>query len=502
MTDAPEPRRRADRVVRVLVAVTASLSLIGGLAVGASAIRWYTLRNIGTVDNFSGTDGESGTSRPTGPCSERACNYLLLGSDSRAGLSQSQQQHFGTNSDIGGQTRADTIMLVHTDPALSKAIVLSFPRDLWVSIPGHGKNKINAAFEGGVEGGGPQLVAKTITNLTGISIDHFLYVDLNGFQQVVDTLHGVDLYIPSYNVNTPGMVGGTDANGNPTETYYSEIGHIVDPNTGLDILPGFQHLDGYQALAYVRSRHLKCDIVPDFARIGRQQQFMRALINQMLKPSEIAKAPTLVGPVLQNLRRDSGFLPGDLVNLVGQLRGLSTGAVEFRAVPGTNGWRGSNPRLSVVLMDPVARELFAAIKDGKPITGVGTELELTPPSEANTTVLVLDAGSATRASEVSAGASEVEDVLTQAGFDISPGIVSGNVPKGVKAPAILYQPGKQDYARVVQAYFPGLPMVERKELQAPVAIVVPSGYHPPSLQPSGSASPTPPTATQCPTPSA
>ncbi len=496
MTDASTPEKRPGRIGRVLVAVSASVALIGGLAVGATAVQWYRLRTVGTVDDFPGTDDGSGTSRPTGPCSERACNYLLLGSDSRAGLSQGQQSDFGTNSDIGGEARADTIMLVHTDPALSKAIVLSFPRDLWVSIPGHGKNKINAAFEGGVEGGGPQLVAKTITDLTGISIDHFLYVDLNGFQKVVDTIHGVDLCIPSYNVNTPGMVEGTDANGNVTQTYYAEVGHIVDPNTGLDVFPGCQHLDGAQALAYVRSRHLRCDMVGDFSRIGRQQQFMRALINQILQPSEIAKAPTLVGPVLQNLRRDDRFLPGDLVNLVGQLQGLSTGNVEFRAVPGTNGWRGSAPRLSVVLMDPAAREIFAAIRAGRPITGVGTELELTPPSEANTTVVVLDAGN-------EAGATEVEDILTQAGFDITPGVQPGSVPKGVKAPVILYQAGQEDYARVVQAYFPALKMVEFKGLQdAPVAIVVPDGYHPTTSKPSGGASPAPPAASECPTPSA
>jgi LCP family protein required for cell wall assembly len=494
MSDAREPRHASERIIRLLVVVTASLSLVAGVAFAATAVRWYTLRHVGTVADFP-LPSSSGTPLPTGPCSERACNYLLLGSDSRAGLSQSDQSHFGTNSDIGGEARADTIMVVHTDPALSKAIVLSFPRDLWVPIPGHGMNKINAAFEGGVEGGGPGLMAETITKLTGIPIDHFLYVDLNGFQQVVNTLHGVDLCIPSYNVNTPGSVAGTDANGNPTSTYYSEVGHIVDPNTGLDVLPGCQHLDGTQALAYVRSRHLRCDTVGDFARIGRQQQFMRALINQMLKPSEIAKAPALVGPVLRNLRRDDRFLPGDLVNLVGQLKGLSTGSVEFRAVPGTHGWRGSDPRLSVVLMDPAAREIFAAIRQGKPITGVGTELELTPPSEANTTVLVSDAGNPT-------GATQVEDILTQAGFDISPGIRTGNVPKGVKAPVIVYQPGQEDYAKVVHAYFPALQMQEFAGLKtAPVTIVVPPDYHPASST-GGNGSTPPPTTNDCPTPSA
>ena len=99
-------------------------------------------------------------------------------------------------------------MLVHTDPNLQKAIIVSFPRDLWVNIPGHGYDKINAAFEGGIEGGGPLLVAKTIHALTGLKINHYLYVDLAGFQGVVKTLGGVDMCIPAENVNTPGYVEG------------------------------------------------------------------------------------------------------------------------------------------------------------------------------------------------------------------------------------------------------------------------------------------------------
>lgn len=465
-----DPTRSTGGFVRALVAVAASLSLVGGLAVGATAVRWYSLRKVG-VDTgavWVPPAGSSGTSYPTGPCSERACNYLLLGTDSRAGLSPEEQTHFGDNADIGGTSRADTIMLVHTDPSLQKAIVLSFPRDLWVDIPGHGTNKINTAFEGGLSGGGPQLMRETLWKLTGLQIDHYLYVDLNGFQDVVNTLGGVELCIPGYNVNTPGWVEGSDADGNPTQIHYDEVGHIVDPNTGLDVVPGCQKLDGSQGLAYVRARHLPCDTVPDFARIGRQQQFMRAVINQMLQPAQIAKAPGLVGPVLASLHRDEGFLPGDLVYLVGQMRGLSTGAVEFRAVPGTNAMVGSS---AVVLMDPSAEQIFAAIRDGKPITGVGTQLEVTPPSEANTSVAVIDAGGGD-------AAQEVEDTLTNAGFNITPGIVSGVAPKGVKGAAILYRPGDAAYADVVSKYFPGLQVVEVKGLEESVAILVPTGYHP------------------------
>jgi hypothetical protein len=250
--------------------------------------------------------------------------------------------------------------------------------------------------------------------------------------------------------------------------YYAEAGHIVDPNTGLDVVPGCQELDGFQGLAYVRARHLPCDTIPDFARIGRQQQFMRAVINQMLKPAQIAKAPGLVGPVLASLHRDRGFLPGDLIYLVGQMRGLSTGAVEFRAVPGTSAMDGG---ISIVRMDPSAEQIFQAIRDGKPITGVGTQLAVTPPSEANTTVAVIDAGAPE-------AAQQVEDTLTNAGFDITPGIVSGEAPNGVKGPAILYRPGDAAYADVVSKYFPGVPVVEAKGLPESVAILVPAGYHP------------------------
>ena len=456
--------------IRALVAVAASLALVGGVVVAGSAVRWYSLRTVGVDREFVPVRPDTaGTTYPTGPCSERACNYLLLGSDSRAGLPADQQGDFGTNADIGGETRADTIMLVHTDPELQKAIVVSFPRDLWVPIPGHGTNKINSAFEGGLTGGGPQLVAKTVSQLTGLQIDHYLYVDLNGFQEVVNTLGGVDLCIPSYNVNTPGWVEGSDANGDPTQIYYDVVGHIVDPNTGLDVVPGCQRLDGFQGLAYVRARHLPCDLVPDFARIGRQQQFMRAVINQMLKPAQLAKAPGLVAPVLSSLHRDLGFLPGDLVYLVGQLRGLSTGAVEFRAVPATSGMVGG---ISVLHMDPSAEQIFAAIRDGRAITGVGTQLISTPPSEANTTVAVIDAGGGD-------AARQVEDTLTNAGFDISPGIVVGAAPKGIEGPAILYRPGQAAYADVVSKYFPGLQVIEVKDLEAgSVAIVVPTGYQP------------------------
>jgi hypothetical protein len=289
-------------------------------------------------------------------------------------------------------------------------------------------------------------------------------------------------------VNTPGDLEAVDASGNTVYIHYSEAGHVADPYTGLDVLPGCHHLDGTQALAYVRARHnLPCSPIPDFARIGRQQQFMRALINQMLQPSELAKAPGLVGPVLSSLHRDSKFSAADLVYLVGKMRGVSTGAVQFRSVSGTNAVVNG---LDVVKMDPADKKLFAAIRNGTPLPSLGSTLPITPPSPANTTVEVIDVGNAS-------AADEVEGTLSEAGFDVGPGIVQSATPKGVTKAAIVYAPNKEAYAQVVHSYFPGLPLIEVKSLDVPVAVVVPHGYSPSSPTPSGSSSP-PPTGTECP----
>ena len=186
----PHPPARRGSAARRFLAVTAVLSLLvsGGAAFGVA--KYFSIRTAGVIP----VDQPVGAA--FGPCVKDVCTYLLLGSDSRSGLTPGEQQHFGTNGDIGGQSRADTIMLVQTDPAREKAVVLSFPRDLWVDIPGHGFDKINAAFEGGVEHGGPALMIRTIHRLTGLRVNHVLYVDLAGFQGVIDSMGGVDMCIP------------------------------------------------------------------------------------------------------------------------------------------------------------------------------------------------------------------------------------------------------------------------------------------------------------------
>ncbi len=426
----------------------------------ASAYAYLTYNqaqgSIGVIGNAPVASGEP--AHEFGPCADDVCNYLILGSDSRAGLTAEEQAQYGSDEFIGGTNRSDVIMLVHTEPTLEKAIVLSFPRDLWVNIPGRGEDRINAAFSAGVDHGGAQLVAKTVQQLTGLKVNHVLYVDLAGFQGIVRTLGGVTMCIPA-NLADP------------------STGRVQDPLAGLDVAPGCQHLDDRQALGYVRTRHLPCDLIPDFSRIGRQQQFLRALLNRLLSPSEIAKAPSLIRPIAHNLVADKSLHLADIIYLVKQLEGISTGAVEFRAVPGTPVLEGS---LSVVRMDPVAEQIFARIRRGEPLGTLGTQLVATPTSEANIVVPVVDHGSG-------GTALQIEQVLADAGFDITPGVVDDAAYGGsIKRSAIVYKPGHLTEAETVQKYFSNLPTVEAPAgalKGSPVAILVTAGFQ---LEPVGS----------------
>jgi LCP family protein required for cell wall assembly len=448
---------------RGLLAATASVSAFVMLvSVVAMGTYFWARSQIVTIPEFElpPVDAAAGTASPepeiAGVCDDRACNYLLLGSDSREGLSKEEQIAFGTDEDIGGENRSDTIILVHTEPDQREAVFLSFPRDLWVDIPGVGTGKINGAFAGGIEGGGAQLVARTVKNLTGMNIHHVLYVDLAGFQGLVDALDGVDMCVPY---------------------------PMQDELTGLDIPGGCQRFDGATALAYVRTRHQPCDTVPDFARISRQQQFMRAVISRLLSPGELLRLPTLVPELLGNLVVDEGLRnPAELVYLAGTLDGVNTGAADFRSVPSVPAGEIVNGQyLSIVrLVEPQASQLFERIKAGRSLGDLGTELSSTPPSPANIVAQVVDR----RAGSIAANAFTI---LTDGGFNTSPGVVpAAAFDSPVKGSAIVYREGAEPQAKVVGTYFRNLELVAAPPGTFPagvdVAVVLTANYEPPPPQ--------------------
>ena len=352
------------RLARVLIGTTATIALVVGAFSSYAMVSYLDARDKGTR-SFGPDDG---TADPAvGPCVEDVCNYLLLGSDSRRGLTPEEQKAFGTDENNGGVFRSDTIMLVQLDPRREKAVVLSFPRDLWVQIPGRGWDKINTSFEGGVSGGGPLRVAQTIHRLTGLKVNHFLYVDLLGFQQVVDTL-------------------------GEWRCASRSTCRIRSPARSQGRVPDLGRTAGARVRAHppppVRRRRARPE--PDRAPAAVPSR----RDHQLLAPQQIVRAPGLVKPVLASLKRDDDLAIADLAYLVGRLRGLSTGAVEFRAVPAVPGMvqpPGFTTEISVLHPDPTASAIFRALRNGSALPAAGTERSTrrrrrrTSPSRFSTT---------------------------------------------------------------------------------------------------------------------
>ncbi|WP_460722677.1 LCP family protein [Nocardia heshunensis] len=223
-----------------------SLLLVLLLLPVAAAIYVDThLTRIDALANYSGRVGDTpGT------------NWLLVGSDSRAGLSKEQEQQLSTGdaSDVEGE-RTDTIILVHI-PKSGRPTLVSMPRDSYVSIPGVGKDKLNAAFAVG----GANLLVKTVEGATGLHIDHYAQIGFGGFANIVDAVGGIQMCLDS---------------------------PMNDPLAGINLPAGCQTLSGPEALGFVRSRATPR---ADLDRMLNQRKFLSALLKKAASPS------TLVNP--------------------------------------------------------------------------------------------------------------------------------------------------------------------------------------------------------------
>jgi LCP family protein required for cell wall assembly len=370
----------------------------------------------------------------------RPRNVLILGSDSRAGLSEEEQAAFGSEDTVGGQ-RSDTIILMSIDPRREQAVVVHFPRDLRVEIPGHGTDKINAAYEYG----GPNLVIKTIKEFSGLPIHNYMEIDLAGFEQLVDSLGGVRVC-----VDRP----------------------MVDELAGLNLpKAGCYLMHGSQALAFVRARHVEGDLIPDFSRIRRQQQFMRATFNKLLSFDNLLD-DQVIEEAVGAVKTDSSLSPADLLDLGQRLRALAeqdpSGAesLDLRVVPGATATIGD---VSYVLAEqPDTRRLFEALKEGGSLGKLGQSQDLTLPSPGIIKVRVL--------TTFGTGPDGVEDTLRASGFVVlESDVYSAESEKS----EILFKAGARSRAKVLSGYFPELPVREvPSDLlgEAEVGLIVGSDY--------------------------
>ncbi|MCU1428899.1 MAG: transcriptional attenuator, LytR family [Actinomycetia bacterium] len=244
----------------------------------------------------------------------KPANYLIIGSDTRSDLTSPQDvARFGGSQ---GPPRSDTIMIAHVDPATQRTMLVSFPRDLWVNVPGRGMKKMNAAFNDG-----PAKVIQTISSNFDIPIHHYLEVDIAGFRNLVNAIGTVPIYFP-----TPAR----------------------DEATGLQILlPGCYHFNGDDAVAYVRSREYeyketakgnwKKDPTFDLGRIRRQQYFIRSLAQVAINSA--AKHPlnadNVLNKVFAPLTRDRNLGLSDMRALAVAFRSTDPASVQMLTVPST-----------------------------------------------------------------------------------------------------------------------------------------------------------------------
>jgi LCP family protein required for cell wall assembly len=302
------------------------------------------------------------------PAPSQAQNILVVGSD-QAMPGEGREQVTAVNT--------DTMMIVRADPGAGTIGVLSLPRDLWVDIPGHGQERINTAWETG----GPELLIQTIQSNFDIPVNHFLQVDGGGFQRLVDQAGGSDIWV---------------------------AGELADRSTGFAAAgPGCVHLDGAQALALVRSRHLQLndpargwieDPASDLGRIQRQQLMGRVLASSLLDQDlGVGAADQLLDTLIDNAAIDNTWAIRDMAGLLFWAQGLDLDTSLTTATPPVRGGTAGQGA-SVLFLDEAAAgpvlSLFrpAAVPPPAPAEpgGAGT----TEVPATTTTVVTAPAGAA------------------------------------------------------------------------------------------------------------
>jgi LCP family protein required for cell wall assembly len=377
--------------------------------------------------------------------STQPANYLVVGSDSRGFVKDPiAQEHFGDPKYQTGQ-RSDTIMIAHVDPkSPGRGFLVSIPRDLWVAIPGHGTQRINAAYNYG-----PAVLIQTIQQDFDVPIHHYLEVGFDTFARIVNAIGSVHVFFPT---------------------------QARDVKTGLTITTaGCVGLDGLQALAYVRSRYYEyrtsssspwqSDPTSDFGRIRRQQYFIRSLAQEAIGKG--ARNPFTAKALLQktvpDLVRDKGMGLSDFLALARAFRSVDPGAVQMETVPTKGGYVGDQQVLFLQQSDaePIFQQLRTFIRATKPAA-----VPKIPTSQIAVQVL--------NGSGVKGVAATTKTALTAAGF-ADGGPIGDADRSDYPETEVRYAQGSQDKALVVASYLGGvgqLVALSSATSSAPVVVVI------------------------------
>jgi LCP family protein required for cell wall assembly len=310
---ATDPRRL---LRRVLISVGV-LGLVLALVVGGGL--WFlTNRYAGNIDRvsdvFSDMDNKTrpAPATPAEAAPEEPVTFLLVGSDTRANPAPGEVP----------DGRSDAIMIARFSADRKHAQLISIPRDSWVDIPGHGRNKINASYAFG----GPSLLIETVEQLTEVRIDHYVTIDFDGLIQVTDDLGGVDVAVAE-----------------------------TTTNEGFTFPAGMNHLNGEQARWYLAQR--KNLEGGDFDRVRRQQQYLEAMFTKLFSSSTFTDPGRLDSALLtvtSAVTIDDTLGNSELLGLAYSLRDLTPDNIDFFTAPvlGT----GMEGPASVVYLDDVTGE--------------------------------------------------------------------------------------------------------------------------------------------------
>ena len=338
-------------------------------------------------------------------------NVLVVGTDSREGLSDEELEALGTEAVEGNRT--DTIMIVQISPARERVVLLSFPRDLRIGIPGFGEGKINSVYGRG----GPDLLIQTVQRHTGINLDHYVEVSIAGFLRLADAVGGVEVCLEE-----------------PLQDRYA----------GVDLPSGCQELDKVQAAGFVRARRNSTEQfgANDFGRIARQQYFVKQAMKKVTSAGTLLnpfKVKGLIDVVADSVTTDRDLGGAEMLRLANALKDVDADQLELRTVPSYAG-------PSFVYEYPEqAESLYQALRLGTPLPAVGQTLpeELTA---ADVRVQVLN-GAGTEGL-----GSQTEDRLRSLGFDV---VAVGNADTfDYTTTVVQYATGKQDHAELLREVFP------------------------------------------------
>ena len=307
-----QPGRRGRRIALILGTVVAVLI-------------------AGTAGTYFWLDGKlnRNITLPVTSLTSAGTNWLITGSDSRAGLSRAQidAMHVGFNE---GTLNSDSIMLLHMGSG--RPVLISIPRDSYVDIPGHGWNKMNAALAYG----GASLLIKTVENVTGLKIDHYMGIGFGGLVAVVNTIGGVQICLKTA---------------------------INDSYSGVKLSAGCHNLNGDQALSFVRDRHSFA--TQDLQRIQDQRAFLSALLKKATSPGVFLDPFTALpfgSTAASSMSVDTGTSLLDLVHAASALRNPETGTV-----PIADSNYQTSAGDSVLWNKTQATELFNALKNNSAI---------------------------------------------------------------------------------------------------------------------------------------